>query len=125
MSSHGTNPNVNSYQGYVEPAPRYRSLKTVSRNPNCTQMVINPNDPSMLNSLVAYESGLLNPNANNPIVLGSEYYTIGLGYGECPKDLYVPRRGVGIVPRTVYGQPPRVLLAKPKAQDIMVHKQQM
>lgn len=118
--THGTNPNIASDGGFVAPAPRYRSLQTVSRNPSCLQMVLNPNDPSFSNSTTAYEAGLLNPNQNNNVVLGSEYYTIGLGYGTCPTHLYVGRPGDGIVPRYVWGIPQPVLVSKPQAQNISI-----
>lgn len=120
--THGTNPNIASDGGFVAPAPRYRSLQTVSRNPTCTQIVMNPNDPPFMHSTTAYEAGLLNPNANNPIVLGSEYYPFGLGYGKDPERLYVGRQGDGIVPRSRWGVPQSVMLAKPEAQNISVSK---
>ena len=120
--NHGTNPNIDSNAGYVAPAPRYRSLQTVSRDPSCTQMVMNPNDPTFLISTTAFEASLLNPHAKNPLVMQSEYYTFDLGYGQPPENLYVGRPGDGIVPRQVWGVPGPVLLEKPRAQNVSVSR---
>jgi hypothetical protein len=116
MSYHGTNPNFNAYTR--EPDPRYRFLSTMTRDPSADVEVLNPNDKPISRHLVAYESGLLNPNQDNPVMLGQSYYTIGLGYGFDPKDRYVTRSCSGIVPRKERGSLPRINPLKPAATNI-------
>ena len=95
MATHGTNPNFQNYY----PRIFYDTLQTsAGGGASFNQKVMNPNDLPHRNAQVAWESGLLNPNANADCLGGSNYYTIGLGYGVEPMDLYVNRKCGGLLP---------------------------
>lgn len=101
MSTHTSNPDFQLNY----PRVFYDSLRTMTHggysNP---QAVMNPHDLPNRLSQSAWEAGLLNPNANAPCLAGSSYYTIGLGYGPEPTNLYINRKCGGLLPNyTAFG----------------------
>jgi hypothetical protein len=95
---YGTNPN------FLQKYPRifYETLhSSAGGRQNIPQPVMNPFDRPWQNSRMAWESGLLNPNASADCLAGSNYYTIGLGYGVEPINLYVNRMCGGNIPHNM------------------------
>jgi hypothetical protein len=84
---------------FQRPANFYTSMAGSTTSPNSPMMVLNPYDPPTKAFYQAFNSGLLNPYQNAPVILPRPYYTISTAYGPPPVQTQIQRSCSGLLRR--------------------------